>query len=302
MRQLSMTVLIAGGSSGLRACALALALTLPSLVRGANAPELPLHADRASTLDLAVTGLLAGAEPGVTRYVRWADVARLPQAKLQLTGEFGPGEQEVTVVFLSDLWAALPVLPDADTLLATCTDGYAGVYPTTFIRDYRPFLILEINGQGPGNWPPPGLRFNPGPYVISVAASVVPAVAELVDAGHKRPWGVTTLNFAPAERAFGALYRGPWSAPAELVSQGREIWIHSCASCHRGPEDTFGGTKGDRPFAALAALARYAPDYFRRYVTNPKGMVPTAKMEAHPHYTTAQLDALVAFVSLGAPP
>jgi cytochrome c2 len=113
---------------------------------------------------------------------------------------------------------------------------------------------------------------------------------------------VTTLDFAPAERAFGALYRGPWSAAAELVSQGREIWIHSCTSCHRGPEDTFGGTKGDRPFAALAALARYAPDYFRRYVTNPKGMVPTAKMEAHPHYTTAQLDALVAFVSLGAPP
>jgi cytochrome c2 len=297
-----MTISIAGGLSGLRAYALALVFTLPSLTRGASVPELPLHLDRASNLDLAVTGRLAGTEPGVTRYVRWADVARLPQAKLQLSGEFGPGEQEVTVVFLSDLWAALPVLEGADTLLATCTDGYAGVYPTTFIRDYRPFLILEINGQGPGNWPPPGLRFNPGPYVISVAASIVPAVADLVDAGHKRPWGVTTLDFAPAERAFGALYRGPWSAAAELVSQGREIWIHSCTSCHRGPEDTFGGTKGDRPFAALAALARYAPDYFRRYVTNPKGMVPTAKMEAHPHYTTAQLDALVAFVSLGAPP
>jgi cbb3-type cytochrome oxidase cytochrome c subunit len=64
----------------------------------------------------------------------------------------------------------------------------------------------------------------------------------------------------------------------------------------------FGGTKSDRPFALLAAQARHMPDYFRRYITAPKELVPTARMEAHPHYTEAQLDALTAFVALGVAP
>lgn len=174
-------------SENRRVRTLALVLLLPSFVLGAKARELPLHADRASNLDLALTGLLTGTEPGAKRYARWADVARLPRTKLRVNGEFVPGEQEVTVVFLSDLWAALPVREGADALLATSSDGYAAVCGTSFIRDYRPFLVLEINGQGPEKWPPAGLRFNPGPYAISVAASVVPAVAKLIDAGHKRP-------------------------------------------------------------------------------------------------------------------
>ena len=281
---------------------LALALLLPALVPGAPPPALPLHAERASALDLALTGLLAGTDPGTTRYARWADLARLPRTTLRLTAEFAPGEQEVTAVFLADLWAALPVREGADSLLASCADGYAAVYDTAFIRDYRPFLILAINGQGPEKWPPAGLRFNPGPYVISVAAGVVPAVAQLMDAGHKRPWGVTTLELARLEHRFSTFSIGPWAGPSATVRQGRELWIHSCASCHRGPGDTFGGTKGERPFELLAAQARHAPDYFRRYITAPKGLVPAAKMEAHPHYTEAQLDALTAFVALGAVP
>lgn len=160
------------------------------------AVALPLHLERRSPTDLAVTGLLNGVPEGSMRYVRWADLAKLPSSKLKLTGEFVPEEQEVTVVFVSDLWAALPRADGADTLFAICTDGYLSVYRAEFIRDYRPFLILAINGQGPEKWPPPGLTFNPAPYVISVAAAVEPAVAQLLDAGHKRPWGVTTITLA----------------------------------------------------------------------------------------------------------
>jgi hypothetical protein len=292
----------AGRAAKMGVLFLALALGLPSVLPGAQPPALPLHAARASALDLALSGLLAGAEPGTTRYVRWADLARLSRTTLRLTAEFAPGEQEVTAVFLADLWAALPVREGADSLLASCADGYAAVYDAAFIRDYRPFLILAISGQGPEKWPPAGLRFNPGPYVISVAAGLVPAVAQLMDAGHKRPWGVTTLEFARLEDRFSAFFGGPWAGAGAVARQGRELWIHSCSSCHRGPGDTFGGTKGERPFELLAAQARHSPDYFRRYITAPKGLVPAAKMEAHPHYTEAQLEALTAFVALGAVP
>jgi hypothetical protein len=43
-------------------------------------------------------------------------------------GEFMKGPQVLTVVFLSDLWKALPTGPGADSILATCADGYASVY------------------------------------------------------------------------------------------------------------------------------------------------------------------------------
>jgi hypothetical protein len=288
--------------SGIRDVVLVLALLSSALTPRSVAAELPLHAARASSTDLALVGLLAGIPPGETRFVRWADLARLPQSRLRLTGEFVPGEQELTVVFLTDLWAALPVHDRADALLATCSDGYAAVFPADFIRAYRPFLVLTIDGRGPESWPPPGLKFNPGPFVISVAASVVPAVADLLDAGHKRPWGVTRLEVARLKQSFGPFFAGPWQETSAVARAGRELWIHSCSSCHAAPAGAFGGTKSDRPFTVLAAQARRAPDYFQRYITDPKGLSPTAKMEAHPRYTKAQLEALTAFVAAGAEP
>ncbi len=270
---------------------LALALALPA------AHTLELHPTRSAPTDLAVTGLLAGVPTDSIRYLRWADLAALPSTKLKLTGEFVPGEQEVTAVFLSDLWAALPRSAHADTLLATCADHYASVYRTSFIQTYRPFLILAIDGQGPEKWPPPGLTFNPAPYVISVAAHVAPAVAQLLDAGHKRPWGVITLEVARYETRFAGFTSGRWAALSPTATAGRELWVNSCASCHLGPAGTFGGSKSDRPFDVLAAHAAKNPGYFRKYIRDPQSFAASARMEPHPHYSDAQLDALIAFVT-----
>lgn len=267
-------------------------LALAALCSVARALE--LHPSRTSPTDLAVTGLIAGASADATRFIRWSDLAKLPTSTLK--GGFVGGEQEVTVVFLSDLWDALPRSDGADTLLATCTDGYASVYRTAFIKEFRPFLILAIDGVGPEKWPPPSLKLNPGPYVISVATSVAPAVASLIDAGHKRPWGVTTIRLARYDAAFAGFASGRWAAPSARAIEGREIWINSCASCHSGAPDAFGGTKSDRPFDVLAAHALHNSDYFKRYVRSPKSFVATAKMEAHPHYSDLQLDALIAFL------
>jgi cytochrome c2 len=271
-------------------CLLLVALLAPA------SRALELHPNRQSPTDLAIAGLLAGVPADQTRFLRWADLAKLPSSKLKLTGEFVPGEQEVTVVFLTELWKALPLAPGADALLATCTDGYASVYRDAFIASHRPFLILTINGQGPEKWPPPGLHFNPGPYVISVSADVAPAVASLIDAGHKKPWGVSALRVARYTEAFAGFYTAPRTALSDRALAGRELWIHSCTSCHAGPPATFGGTKSDRAFDVLAAHARFNPTYFKNYIRDPKGFAPSAKMEPHPHYTDAQLDTLIAFL------
>lgn len=262
-----------------------------------EAGAVALHVARSSACDLAVTGQLAGLPAGETRFVRWSDVRALPTVRLELTGEFVAGEQQVTAVFLADLVRALPLTAEADIVLATCEDGYASIYRVADFPAIRPFVVLEINGEGPEHWPPAGLKFNPGPYVISVAASVAPAVAQLLDANHKRPWSVSKLEFANYAGRFRDAHSDKWSALSPRAQRGREIWINSCLSCHRGPGATFGGTKSDRPFEVIFAHAAFNADYFRRYVRDPKGVIAGAKMEAHVHYTDDQLDALIAFIT-----
>ncbi len=261
------------------------------------AAALELHRERTSPNDLALTGQLTGVPAGEVRYATWKDLRALPTTKLRLTGEFVPGEQEVTVVFLTELWNQLPRAPGADTLLATCADGYASVFKHDFIARYRPFLVLEINGLGPDRWPPPGLKFNPAPYVISVSANVEPAVAGVLDVEHKKPWGVTTLEIANFSDRFRGIFSGLWAAPTPASAAGRETWINSCACCHAGPAQTFGGTKSAQPFAVVQAIAGWNPGFFKKYVRDPEALIPTATMEPHPHYTDAQLSALIAFVT-----
>lgn len=258
---------------------------------------LPLQSSRASPFDLALTGRLAGVPAGETRFARWEDLRALPTSKIKLEGEFLKGEQEVTVVFLSDVLGALPVSQGVDTVLATCTDGYASVYEVSAMEAHRPFVILEINGKGPSEWPPPGIQYNPGPYVVFISPTVAPAVASLLDVGHKRPWGVTTIELANFAEKFAGIQQGRWAGLSATAAQGREIWVHSCTSCHKGPGGSFGGSKSDRPFEVLAAHAGYNQAYFKRYVHDPQAVVPGAKMQGHPHYNHTQLDALIAFIT-----
>jgi hypothetical protein len=270
------------------------------LTAAVRAWALDLHAERSSPYDLAVTGDLAGCPAGSVRYARWKDLRALPTSQLTLDGEFTKGQQVVTAVFLADLWKALPASDKADTLFARCSsDGYSAVYTADFIAKYRPFLVVEIGGKGPKDWPPPGLAFNPAPYVITVSSALVPAASSFLDIEHKKPWSVTSIELGSFADEFKAIYTGKWSSiPPEAV-RGREIWVNSCASCHAGPEGTFGGTKADRPFPIIAAYARYDRPFFRKYVRDPKSLVASAKMEAHPWYTDEQLLDLIAFITAG---
>jgi cytochrome c2 len=280
-------------------CQQAAALALCLLATAVPARPIELHSERSSPYDLALTGLIPGIPAGGTRYARWADLRALPTTMLTINGEFIAGPQTVTVVFLGDLWRALSPDPAADTLLATCSDGYTSVFTGGFMSMYRPFLVLEINGKGPEDWPPPGLSYNPGPYVITVSQRLVPDVAGFLDIEHKKPWGVTTLEAASFADRYKGAFSGKWAALPEGAKRGRDIWINSCASCHAGPAGTFSGTKAQRPFQVIAAYAGYDRIFFMRYVRDPKSLVASAKMEPHPDYTDAELSDLIAFITVG---
>jgi hypothetical protein len=269
------------------------------LMTAVPARPLDLHPERGSPFDLALTGLIPGVPAGETRYARWADLRALPTSSLIVNGEFIDGPQKLTVVFLDDLWKALSPGPGADTLLATCSDKYTSIFTVAFIAKYRPFLVLEINGKGPEHWPPPGLSYNPGPYVITVSPNLVPGVVHFLDIEHKKPWGVTTLEVADFADRYRGAYSGKWASLPAGAQRGRDIWINSCASCHPGPEGTFSGTKAGRPFQVIAAYAGYDRSFFMRYVRDPKSLVASAKMEPHPDYTDEQLSDLIEFIIAG---
>ncbi len=269
------------------------------LAGGAPARPLDLHPVRSSPYDLAVTGLVPGVPAGGVWFARWADLRALPTTKLSINGEFVSGAQVVTVVFLDDLWKALSPEPGADTLLATCSDQYTSIYTAAFIAKYRPFLVLEINGDGPEKWPPPGLSYNPGPYVITVSPGLAPEVAGYRDLEHKKPWGVTTIEAASFADKYKGAFTGKWASLSEAAQRGREIWINSCASCHPGPAGTFSGTKAARPFQVIAAYAGYDRGFFMKYVRDPKSLVASAKMEPHPDYSDAELSDLIEFITAG---
>lgn len=277
---------------GVAAAALALCAAPQSVF------ALELHAERASPTDLAIRGLLKDLPAGETRYVRWAELRALPTRTLRVGDEFVPGEQEVTVVMLADVLAKLPREERADALISICNDGYASVYTAEFMEKHQPFVVLEINGKGPETWPPEGMKFNPGPYVVSVAEQLSPGVSKIMDIGHKRPWGVDTIEFVRYEERFALWHKGALADPSPLIAEGRDIWVNSCFSCHNAPQENLGGTKAQRPIQIVATHAAYNPAYFKDYVRNPKKLNPMATMEPHPHYTDAQLDALIAFLKV----
>jgi hypothetical protein len=256
----------------------------------------PLFERRASAFDLQVSGDLAGVPPGTVRYVRYSDLRALPATVLRVTGEFFPGEQDLTVVFLGDLAKELSANPGADCVLASCVDRYASVFPADFIARYRPFLVLAIDGAAPDKWPPKGMDYNPGPYAITVSEKLAPGVAGWIDLDHKRPWGVSGIEFARFSARFADAYTGRWSSLSPRAAAGRDIWINACDSCHLGPGRIFSGNQSRQAFPIIAAIARGDPPLFKRYVRDPKSVISTAKMEPHPNYTEAQLDSIIAFV------
>jgi cytochrome c2 len=129
-----------------------------------------------------------------------------------------------------------------------------------------------------------------------VSSTLAPGVGAIRDIGHKKPWGVVALRVTSMAESFGGFYGGRWASAGESARSGREIWIHSCASCHPGPDGVAGGTKSGRPFAVVEAFAGADRTFFAQYVRNPTSLMPGAKMEAHPGYTDPELDELISFL------
>jgi len=253
-------------------------------------------ATRRSSTDLEIAGDLAGLPEGSVRYLARQDLLTLPQVTFQVKGD--PNfvtPTQVSGVLLENLARDLAGSPTSDVAIAICADDYRSHYPTTYLTEHHPVLVLTVNGQSPEHWPKDveGHGLDMGPYLIS-HQEFQPAFKILSHEDEAQiPWGVTRLEFRNEKQAVEAIAPPSNARSDAAVQNGFRIAQQNCLRCHN--MKNVGGQKAHRPWQVLSAWAATSPDYFAAYVRNPKSKNPRAEMYANPHYDDATLNALIAY-------
>jgi mono/diheme cytochrome c family protein len=208
----------------------------------------------------------------------------------QIKLETGDVQQEVRGVYLGDALAALQLPAEWDLVLADCSDGYQSNYTPEVLRENRPFLILEIDGQSTADWCAGKGHPEWGPFMIQIMEP-----GDLLDPVNKNPWGVHQLRVGRLADVETVLAQR--MEPDATASEGFHIFKGNCLSCHAIDSTSLGGTVSNRTTATLATLALHAEDYFLKILADPVGTNPLAeKMPAVTHYNEEQIGQLLAFL------
>lgn len=251
--------------------------------------------ERKSPLDLEVTGDLKGLVPGATRYIRREDLLALPQTGFTaVQDEMFKGPTPVSGVPFDELIRALGREPGFDLVIAVASDGYRSNFPAEYVAAHHPLLVLEINGKAPAEWPKDADHdVYMGPYIVSYD-NFVPSFKVFAHADEEQiPWGVIRLEFRDQKSVLGAIEpQGPHAKDA-TVQAGYRIAQQNCFRCHNSGSE--GGQKSQRPWLVLSAWATASPDFFTRYVRDPKSKNPASQMPANPGYDDSTMRALIAY-------
>ena len=257
--------------------------------------RLILHAERNSQSDLEVAGELAGLPAGTTRYLARPDLLALPQVSFDVTGDANFAVHvRVRGIELEVLESQVAVKSEDALIVAVCRDFYRGYYPQAYVLAHKPVIALEINGQGPPDWPRSreGTNSPLGPFLIT-HTHFVPSFKILAHQDEPQiPWGVVRLEFRN-EKTFYEVF-APRSSQADdpAVRAGYRIAMQNCLRCHSESEEP---TKARYTWSALGSMAGQAPKQFAAYVKNPQSVAQYAKMPANPAYDNATLHALTAY-------
>jgi mono/diheme cytochrome c family protein len=268
-------------------------LTVPVRSGGSGRVQI-LHAARESASDLEVTGLVAGLADGVPAYIRRGDLLALPQTRaITSDGPYSRGSLKISGVTFNTLARAIGALPSSDLITATCADRYRSHFPSGYIAQHQPILVLTINGQSIATWSAQAHRYDASPYTV-IYAHFVPAFKILAHEDEAQlPDNLQTLNFTTQAKTFAPISpRGsfPEGSPEQ---QGFAIAKQNCLRCHFSGAS--GGTKSGRSWQSLGEWAREQPLFFEQYVKNPQMFESHSHMAANPQYDTRTLTALAAY-------
>jgi hypothetical protein len=263
-------------------------------------PRNLLLAARSSPEDLEIGGELSGLPAGSMRYVRYEDLLRLPQETYTISDDTNfKGKTEISGVPLTSLAKLFGKAEHSDLIVAICYDKYRSNYPSDYLADHHPILVLKVNGKTREQWPMSEYGGPMGPYMIS-HPTFKPSFKILSHEDEPQiPFGVTRLEFRTQAVVFGTIKpEGTWVKGSQ-VWQGYQIARQDCFRCHGLYNE--GGERASRSWLILAAWAATDPVGFKQYIHDPKSIQASAKMPAHGDYDEATLKALTAYYATFAP-
>ncbi|MFT3771877.1 MAG: cytochrome c [Minicystis sp.] len=164
-------------------------------------------------------------------------------------------------------------------------DGYTVPLPGARLFEKGGYIaVADI--EVPGWEPIDQGRANPGPYYVVWRETTQHSLDT-----HPRPWQLATIEIAPFETTF------PHTAPSGVAAdapaaRGFRIFRDACMSCHAINRE--GGRVGP-DLNVPQSIVEYRPrPQIRAYIKDPRTF-RYSNMPAHPSFTEADLDALLAY-------
>lgn len=264
-------------------------------VRAVEVPGIKLQSARRASTNLEISGEVKGLRKGSVGYISWEELRTLPQIQAVVNDD--PDLPGVTMrasgIPLDALGRALGAEPDADLLVAICSDGYYAYYPRDMVQAHRPLLVLTIDGMNPHDWAVKVKQDDPGPYLV-LYDQFKPAWKVLAHEDKPQlPTNVTRLAYERQADTFARIVPHGATANQQSVNDGFQIARQNCIRCHA--QGATGGTKSGKSWSVLGRDARDRPEWFARLVRNPKSLNPSATMPAAPEYDDKTLSTLTAY-------
>ena len=255
-----------------------------------------LLAARTSPTDLEVGGELRGVGQGTVRYVRYEDLLKLPQETYTISDDTNfKGKTEISGVALTTLAKLFGQSESSNMIIAICYDKYRSNYPSDYLAQHHPILVLKINGRTRDQWPLSEDGGPLGPYLVS-HPTFKPSFKILSHQDEAQiPIGVIRIDFRKQSYVYAPITPAVKWANDTGVDQGYEIARQDCYRCHGLHSE--GGNRASRSWLILAAWAATDPTRFKQYVRKPQAVQPCAKMPAHTEYDDATLQALARYFS-----
>ena len=257
------------------------------------------YSDGPAPDELTLSGAFISLAKGEKRALTRASLRALPgitHRNLRPVTPLEPADLELLPI--TAFLAAHPLAPEADMLVLRANDRWRSYWTREFIETRRPWLLLAIDGKTPAEgWPQiPAHAEALAPYVANVPPENAPPDWDGATPAHGLADSTQVIELIAVKQAdyFAPLYSGALATPSPLVSEGRRLFLANCINCHQGPGGV-GGNLSRRPYMILQTHANYNADYIRQFVANPKKFMPETIMPAHPKFTSADYDAMIAF-------
>lgn len=263
------------------------------LTGDSNAAAIQPSETRQDWQDLEVITLDSQGNRAETVYCSYDQLLTLPTVTVKTDHDPNTDTPATyTGVYISDLLEAFSADGSFDVIGAKSSDGRKLYYDRDYVAGHRPILLLKFDGKPPADWPPKEDRTALGPYCVvhesfSPAETIYGYVEEPRNS-HK----VVSLELTSFSQSLGRFTPKKNGNDPEVI-KGQKIAVGSCSTCHN--LGNAGGLMAGTPWSVLAATAVTSKDKFRKKVTDPRSLNPTAHMPARPEFDDNTFNALEAY-------